>query len=85
MTIYPGTPESSLGTKANLFRRYFRIRVACLVVAALMLAAGVCIFVLKNSTVGLIASVVAFVGLFVAFEVLMRKRRAYTRQLVSRK
>jgi hypothetical protein len=66
-------PPSAAG---DAFRRYFLLRIMSLMAAVLMLAAAVFLFVLKNSTSGLIGSCAAVVVFFVAFQILHRKRRA---------
>ncbi len=75
-------PPSAAG---DAFRRYFLLRIMSLVAAVLMLAAVVFIFVLKNSTSGLIGSCAAVLLFFVAFQVLHRKRRAWYKLWLTRK
>ena len=77
MTLRPGSPADPAEARTAAFRRYLVIRLACLVAAALALAAVVLAFAFKGSPVEFGASLVAFVVLYVVFQVLMRKRRAY--------
>jgi len=82
MTSPSASPADQTGRRTAVFRRYLVIRIAWLIAAALAVAAVVLAFVLKESPVGLITSLGAFVALFIAFQILMRKRRTYFRRWV---
>jgi membrane protein YdbS with pleckstrin-like domain len=81
----PVGPADEAGSQTAVFRRYLLLRIACVLVAALALVAVVLAFVFKNSSVAFVSSLAAFVALFIAFQVYMRKRRAYFLQWINLK
>jgi hypothetical protein len=70
-------PDGSSAAIADALRPSVVFRIASVLAAALVLAAMVFAFVLKDLPVGLIGSLVVFAACFVVFQILMRKRRKY--------